>query len=278
MALSREGPGPCGGNPGPGTIYIPRPLGRAGLAWDLSRSSLIRSWGPGSGLKTYCLDSHGQGPGAADATWPAASCRGHWCGHRWRQTAWETAVVAHLCILGWRQAPGPLRFSGGSSQREKTMPRLRSYLIYEREADLEPSGWLKLFSQLLPGPQHPYRPGRFLCQQLGRTFKAGSHHWRPLLGAKEKKIALFPDRTLLSSHYQFSVDTRFPMKSRPWMMKSRPWGLHALTAVAPMMLYVGLERAEAWKPGSPGLSLGHKASTQPPRALGVSLHLAGPGG
>lgn len=87
VALSREGPGPCIGDPGPGTIYIPRPLGRAGLAWDLSRSSLIRSWGPGSGLKTYCLDSHGQGPGAADATWPAASCRGHWCGHRWRQTA-----------------------------------------------------------------------------------------------------------------------------------------------------------------------------------------------
>lgn len=281
MALSREGPGPCGRDPGPGTIYIPRPLGwsghswaglgQAGLAWDLSRSSLIRSRGPGSGLKAYCLDSHGQGPGAAEATWPAASCRGHWCGRRWRQTAWETAVVAHLCSLGWRQAPGPLRVSGGGSQREETMPRLCSYLIYEREADLEPSGWLKLFSLLLPGPQHPYRPGRFLCQQLGRTFKAGSHRWRPLLGAKEEKIALFPDRTLLSSHYQFSVDTRFPMKSRPW-------GLHALTAVALMMLYVGLERAEAWKPGSPGLSLGHKASTQPPSALGVSLHLAGPGG
>lgn len=36
VALSREGPGPCGGDPGPGTIYIPRPLaglGTAGLGW-----------------------------------------------------------------------------------------------------------------------------------------------------------------------------------------------------------------------------------------------------
>ena len=71
VALSREGPGPCGGDPGPGTIYIPRPLGwsghswaglgRARLAWDLSSSSLMRSRGPGSGLKKYRLDNHGQG-------------------------------------------------------------------------------------------------------------------------------------------------------------------------------------------------------------------------
>ena len=65
-----------------------------------------------------------------------------------------------------------------------------------------------------------------------------------------RKLSSFLTGHCFPSHYPSSIDASFPV------MKPRPWGLHALLAVAPMKLCVGLERAKAWKLGSQGL--GHK--------------------
>lgn len=76
------------------------------------------------------------------------------------------------------------------------MQRVLCYLIDMLETDLVPSG---LLEQLLPLLHSPPGSNDF---HLGRAnsrasswegfSEAASHHWRPLLGAKESKIALFP--------------------------------------------------------------------------------------
>ena len=100
-------------------------------------------------------------------------------------------------------------------------------------------------------PPASTRAGKILTPAAGKDFQRlpaipGGLSQVP----RSRKLSSFPTRHCFPSHYPSSVDTNFPV------MKARPWGLHALLAVAPMKLCVGLERAKAWKLGSQGL--GHK--------------------